>query len=94
MPLKKLAKIIDESSRDSDLARNSVSDPRFRAGLQADRRKTLSSFETVQSALADRETAAKAKAAKAKVAKAKAAKPKPSRPKAGAKKGLGRRRAP
>ncbi|MDP9264846.1 MAG: hypothetical protein M3O91_01820 [Chloroflexota bacterium] len=81
MPLKKLAKIVDESLRDSDRARKSASDPRFREGLRSDRRKTLSSFETVQRALADRE-----KAAKAKAAKAKAAKSQPNRPKAGAKK--------
>lgn len=92
MPLKKLAKILDESSRDGDLARNSVSDPRFRAGLKTDRRKTLSSFETVQRALADREAAAKANAAGTKAAKAKAPrtkaapKAKPSRPKARARK--------
>ena len=65
MPLKKLAKIIGESSRDSARARNSVSDPDFIEGVRKDRRGTLSSFETVQHALADREQIAKAKAAKA-----------------------------
>ncbi len=82
MPLKKLAKIIDESSRDSARARNSMSDPTFREGVKKDRRKALSSFETVQHALADREEVTKAKA---KAGTAKAGGPKPRAPKAGAK---------
>ena len=65
MPLKKLAKIIVESSRDTARARNSVSDPDFLEGVRKDRRRTLSKFETVQHALADRESIAQAKAAKA-----------------------------
>ena len=65
MPLKKLAKIIVESSRDTARARNSVSDPDFLEGVRTDRRRTLSKFETVQHALADREQIAKAKATKA-----------------------------
>ncbi len=90
MPLNKLAKIIEESSRDSARARNSVSDPSFLEGVKKDRRKALSSFETVQHALADREEVAKAKAGSgkagtAKAGTAKAGGPKPRAPKAGAK---------
>ncbi len=64
MPLKKLAKIIEESSRDTARARNSVSDPAFLEGVRKDRRKTLSSFETVQHALADRDEVTRTKAAR------------------------------
>jgi hypothetical protein len=59
--VRRIAKAIDAAGRDADLARRSASDPRFRRGVRDDRRRTLSSFRTVQHALEDRERMAKAK---------------------------------
>ena len=65
--LGKLANILDTSSADAALARQRAADQRFRAAIQKDRRKALSSFATVKQALADRAKAEKARArAKAK----------------------------
>ncbi len=63
-PLGKIANILDASSADAARARQRASDPGFRSAVQADRRKALSAFETVQQALADRAKAERAKAAK------------------------------
>ena len=52
---------IDAAGRDADLARRNASDPKFREGVQSDRRATLSKFTTVKHALADREKIEKAK---------------------------------
>lgn len=66
MPVRKIAKIIDEARRDSLLARQSATDPSFQRSVQKDRRGTLSRFATVKSALKDRERIEKAKGAKKK----------------------------
>lgn len=66
MPLKKLAKIVDDAQRDAALARRTANDPDFQKKVQKDRRGTLSRFATVKRALRDRERIEKAKAAKAK----------------------------
>jgi hypothetical protein len=58
MPLKKIkkvAKVVDAAMRDSARARMSATDPQFRKDVQKDRRATLSKYETVKQALADRE---------------------------------------
>jgi hypothetical protein len=54
MPLKKIARIVSAARKDADLARARASEAEFRRKVQADRRGTLSSFETVQHALEDR----------------------------------------
>ena len=59
-----LGRIVDAigaAGRDADLARRSASDPKFRRGVQSDRRETLSKFTTVKHALADRERIQKSK---------------------------------
>lgn len=66
MPVRKIAKIIGDARRDTGLARQSASDPKFHKSVQKDRRGTLSRFATVKSALKDRERIEKAKAAKKK----------------------------
>lgn len=66
MPLKKIAKIVDDARRDTALARRTASDPDFHKKVQQDRRGTLSRFATVKRALRDRERIEKAKAAKKK----------------------------
>lgn len=66
MPLKKIARIVQDAGRDASLARRSANDPDFHKSVQKDRRGTLSSFATVKSALRDRERIEKAKAAKKK----------------------------
>jgi len=53
--LGRIVRAIDAAGRDADLARRSASDPEFRRGVREDRRRTLSSFQTVKHALADRE---------------------------------------
>ena len=63
---RKLARTIAEALRDADRARRSTSDPKFRRGMQTDRRGTLRRFETVEHALEDRAKIEKAKAAKKK----------------------------
>lgn len=65
-PLRGIARAIDSAGRDADLARKNAGNPEFIRKVQADRRGTLSSFRTVQDALADRERIEKAKAAKKK----------------------------
>jgi hypothetical protein len=59
--LRRIVRAIDAAGRDADLARRSASDPKFRRGVQSDRRATLSSFRTVKQALADREKIEKSK---------------------------------
>ncbi len=59
--LGRIARAIDAAGRDADLARRSANDPEFRRGIREDRRRTLSSFQTVKDALADRERIQKAK---------------------------------
>ncbi|HKC89889.1 MAG: hypothetical protein E6J23_06130 [Chloroflexi bacterium] len=59
--LGRIVRAIDAAGRDADLARRSASDPKFRRGVQSDRRATLSKFTTVKHALADRERIEKAK---------------------------------
>jgi hypothetical protein len=66
MPLKKIAKIVDDAQRDAALARRTANDPDFQKKVQKDRRGTLSRFATVKRALRDRERIEKAKAAKKK----------------------------
>ncbi len=66
MPVRKLAKTVREAFRDAGDARQAMSDPKFRAGLQKDRRGTLRKFDTVEHALEDRAQAEKAKAKKKK----------------------------
>ena len=51
----RIVRAIDAAGRDADLARRSASDPAFRKGVRDDRRATLSKFNTVRHALADRE---------------------------------------
>ena len=62
--LGRIARAIDAAGRDADLARRSASDPEFRRGIREDRRTTLSSFQTVKDALADRERIQKQRARK------------------------------
>jgi hypothetical protein len=59
--LGRIVRAIDAAGRDADLARRSASDPKFRRGVQSDRRATLSKFTTVKHALADRERIEKSK---------------------------------
>ena len=59
--LGRIVRAIDAAGRDADLARRSASDPKFRRGVQSDRRATLSKFTTVKHALADRARIEKAK---------------------------------
>lgn len=69
MPIRKIARIVGDAQRDAAVARRTSNDPDFRAKVQQDRRGTLSRFNTVKAALADRERIEKAKAAKKKGAK-------------------------
>ena len=62
--LTRIARAIDAAGRDADLARRSASDPAFRRGVRENRRKTLSSFQTVKQALADRERIQKSRKTK------------------------------
>ena len=62
--LRRIARAIDAAGRDADLARRSAHDPEFRRGVREDRRRTLSSFQTVKHALADRERIQKQRARK------------------------------
>ena len=66
MPLRKLARIVEDAQQDAALARRSASDPDFQKKVRQDRRGTLSKFATVKAALRDRERIEKAKAAKKK----------------------------
>ncbi len=52
--IRKIARIVDASLRNGQVARRSVSDPKFRRAVQTDRRGALSEFETVRHALEDR----------------------------------------
>ncbi|MBI3637346.1 MAG: hypothetical protein HY216_14220 [Candidatus Rokubacteria bacterium] len=72
MPIRKIAKILDATIRDTGVARQTMNDPRFNTEVRKDRRTTLSRFTTVQDALADREkktAKATSKTAKAKTKK-------------------------
>ena len=60
MPVRKIAKTVRAALRDAADARHAATDPRFRRGLQKDRRSTLRAFDTVEHAIQDREKAAKA----------------------------------
>ena len=64
MPLKKLARIVEDAQQDAALARRTSGDPDFQRKVQKDRRGTLSKFATVKAALKDRDRIEKAKAAK------------------------------
>lgn len=66
MPLRKLARIVEDAQKDAALARRTSNDPDFQKKIQKDRRGTLSKFATVKAALRDRERIEKAKAAKKK----------------------------
>ena len=66
MPLRKLARILEDAQKDAALARRSANDPEFQKRVQKDRRGALSNFATVKAALRDRERIEKAKAAKKK----------------------------
>ncbi|TMC78029.1 MAG: hypothetical protein E6J09_05715 [Chloroflexi bacterium] len=59
--LGRIVRAIDAAGRDADLARRSAGDPEFRRGVREERRKTLSSFQTVKDSLADRERIQKSK---------------------------------
>ena len=60
----RIARAIDAAGRDADLARRSANDPAFRRGVRENRRTTLSSFQTVKHALADRERIQKSRKTK------------------------------
>ncbi len=60
MPVRKVAKTVRAAFRDAGDARQAATDPRFRKGLQTDRRSTLRRFVTVEHALEDRAKAEKA----------------------------------
>jgi len=60
----RIARAIDAAGRDADVARRSANDPEFRRGVREDRRRTLSSFQTVKQALADRERIQKSRKTK------------------------------
>ena len=62
--LTRIARAIDAAGRDADVARRSANDPEFRRGIREDRRRTLSSFQTVKHALADRERIQKSRKTK------------------------------
>ncbi len=64
MSVRKIARTVQAARRDAGVAREAASDPRFRAGLQKDRRGTLRRFDTVEQALQDRAKAERAKAKK------------------------------
>jgi hypothetical protein len=68
MPLRKIARIVEDARKDTALARQSATDPEFARKIRKDRRGTLSRFSTVKRALKDRERIEKAKAAKKKKA--------------------------
>lgn len=63
--LKKLAEIVDTSSKDASRARKVSRSPRMQQEISADRRAGLSkNFKTVRQAIADRDTTKKAKGRK------------------------------
>ena len=62
--LTRIARAIDAAGRDADVARRSANDPEFRRGVREDRPRTLSSFQTVKQALADRERIQKSRKTK------------------------------
>lgn len=64
MPVRRIAKTIDAAFRDASRARQAHTSPKFRKDVQADRRGTLRTFETVEHALQDRERIEQAKTAK------------------------------
>ena len=64
--LKKLAEIVDASAKDASRARKVSRSPKMQQEISTDRRKGLSkNFKTVRQAIADRDTAKKAKKPKA-----------------------------
>ena len=63
--LKKLAEIVDASSKDASRARKVSRSPKMQHEISADRRTALSdNFKTVRQAIADRDKIAKQKAKK------------------------------
>jgi len=66
VPVRKLARIVDDALRDESRARRVATDPQFRMAVQKDRRTELSKFKTVEHALKDRARIEASKARKKK----------------------------
>jgi hypothetical protein len=66
VPVRKLARIVDDALRDESRARRVATDPQFRMAVQKDRRAELSKFKTVEHALKDRARIEASKARKKK----------------------------